>query len=391
MKIENKNILIASGFSAPYGGNFISMLKALANILVSENKCKIIFIFPEQQEKQWLKELKENHIVILTKNNYKQTDKELLEILNYYSIDLVHTHFEVYDIPMMKAVRHSKRNIKVVWHLHDHLSLEKKHLSFSFLRKLKTHFSYWRHYGYYGAKAYFIGVSAEVTHIATHYKLGNIGFPKKFQSNNIEKTFPSATVILNGIDLSRIKAHRENNIFKTNTTRFFSVGGESYSKGIGTILKAAEILHKDNFDFEIIITKGYTTNKLLTEFYGNCTPKWLKVIEQKEDISSLFSNADIYISASHYETMSMCIAEASIYGLPIIQSDIYGTSWNSNTPSTFLFRCGDFIDLAKQMKRLIEMDKNILKEKCKVTSTINKQRLDINRWCYKIINVYKLL
>lgn len=48
--------------------------------------------------------------------------------------------------------------------------------------------------------------------------------------------------------------------------------------------------------------------------------------------------------------MSMAIAEASIWGLPIIESDIIGTSWNRNNPSTFLFEAGNVEMLAEKRK-----------------------------------------
>lgn len=388
MNLNKANILIASGFAAPYGGNFVSMLKLLAEKLKNEYNCNIIFVFPKQDTKQWLQELQEEYIVCYTQKLYKSTTKEFIKFINEFNINLIHTHFEVYDIPVSKAISKCRKNIKMVWHLHDHLTLEKKNLSFSFLRKLKTHFSYWLQYGYYGSRAYFIGVSAEVTHLATHYREHFFSFPKKFAIEGSQNaTYNRASVILNGIDLSRIKENTS--IFNNSIIRFFSVGGESYSKGIATIFKAAEILEKKNHKFEVIITKGYTTEKLLSEYFKEKRPNWLKVVHQTNDVSSLFSNADIYISSSFCETMSMCVAEASISGLPIIQSDIPGTYWNSDTPSSYLFKVGDSNELAYKMEELINTDKSLLKEQCRISSKINKGRLNINNWCKEIIYIYE--
>lgn len=206
MNLNRANILIASGFAAPYGGNFISMLKLLAEKLKKEYHCNIILVFPQQEKKQWLQELKEEYTICYTQNSYKNTTEEFIKFINEFNINLIHTHFEVYDIPVSKAISKCRKNIKILWHLHDHLTLDKKNLSFSFLRKLKTHFSYWLQYGYYGSQAYFIGVSAEVTHLATHYREHFFSFPKKFSIDDSHKrTYDRASVILNGIDLSRIK------------------------------------------------------------------------------------------------------------------------------------------------------------------------------------------
>ncbi|MBF0846977.1 glycosyltransferase, partial [Streptococcus danieliae] len=75
--------------------------------------------------------------------------------------------------------------------------------------------------------------------------------------------------------------------------------------------------------------------------------------EQTKDIASLFNSVDCFISSSEYETFSYAICEASVFGLPVIQSDIAGTMWNAENPSTFLFKVNDAVALCKQMDMLI--------------------------------------
>lgn len=87
--------------------------------------------------------------------------------------------------------------------------------------------------------------------------------------------------------------------------------------------------------------------------------------------------------------MSMAIAEASIYGLPVIQSDILGTWWNADNPSTFLFRVNDTNDLLKQMKCVMDYDEHLLDDMCRKTIKVNKQRLSMNEWVNNIISVYE--
>lgn len=79
-------------------------------------------------------------------------------------------------------------------------------------------------------------------------------------------------------------------------------------------------------------------------------PQWLEIVPESDNIATIFEKATCYISASYYETVSMAIAEASIWGLPIIESDIIGTSWNRNNPSTFLFEAGNVEMLAEKRK-----------------------------------------
>lgn len=385
MELCKTNIVIASAYSALYGGGYIQMVTALASKLEKSYGCTVFFVFPEQTEKEWLTELKNKFHIFFTGKVYDKTTEEFTRLFTEENINLVYTHFEAYDIPVAKAVKKSRRDIKMVWHLHDYQSLDKTGLSFKWLRKVGTNLRMWWQYGYYGGKAYFIGVSAEITNFVTHYRKHIFSFPRSLQNKELENmTFDRAAVIINGISFERLKgqyAHPHNNCFLT-------FGGESYGKGISTILDAAEILYKEGVEITIMMTKGYTTQDLLMHRYGDKIPKWLTVVEQREDISALFDEAMCYISASLRETMSMAIAEASIYGLPVIQSDIPGTYWNSKAPSTLLFPVNDAHALARRIKQIINADKEELRKKCEETSAYNKKMLSMDNWCNKVIRVF---
>ena len=276
----------------------------------------------------------------------------------------------------------------MVWHLHDYLSLDKTGLSYPHIRKFFTNQRLWKQYGKWGKDAYFIGVSAEVTNIATHYRSHHFSYPPIYDNDTLlNMQFSRADVIINGIDLKRLKNYKDYD-FPNGIPVFLSFGGESISKGIPTILEAAELLAASGEKFLIRITKGYSIDKVLTQRYPENLPLWLEIVPQTEDISSLFQSSNCYISASLKETMSMAIAEASIVGLPIIQSDIPGTWWNSSNPSTFIFKVGDSHALAKRMAEIIHFDKKRLKILCNESRQNNIIKLNMSDWCKKIIDVY---
>lgn len=389
MNIENKRIAICCCYEAPYGGNFIKMITALAEFLIQQHLCKVFFVFPMQTKKKWLEELSKEYTIGYTPQPYKNSSAALLYYFNLWNIDLVYTHFENYDIPVAKAIKKTHRNIKMVWHIHDYMSLDKTGLNFKLIRKIGTNLKLWIHYGWYGRNAYFIGVSPEVTNFVSHYRTHFFSFPPTLSNEELkQKKFPYATVLLNGISMDRLQGiyKRPEGMFT-----FLAYGGESYSKGIPCLFDAAEILHKKNIPFKIILTKGYTTQALLDEKFQNQLPEWLITSEQTEEIISLFNQAHAFISPSLRETMSMGIAEASIYGLPVIQSDIPGTYWNTDTPSTFLFRVNDTQDLARQMEEVILFNQKELADKCHHSSLINRNRLSMSKWCHTVIEIFKEL
>ncbi len=390
MDIRNKNICFACAFAAPYGGNFIRMCISLAERLVSEYGCKVYFIFPKQPDKDWLIELKNRYTVSFTTLPYDKCEDEIYGIINQWHIDLVHTHFDVYDVPVAKAVKKIARPIQMVWHLHDYLSLDKTGLSLPWVRKFFTNQRLYNQYGKWGRQAYFIGVSAEVTNIAAHYRNHRFSYPVNRSCEELSRmTFPNASVIINGIDLERLKVEEGHLQPEERLFTFLTFGGEAVSKGVLTIFSAAEILHNEGLKFKIKITNGYTTESVVSARYGNEIPQWLEVISQTDNVVSIFGKCDCYISASLKETMSMAIAEASIYGLPVIQSDIPGTWWNSRNPSTFIFKKNNAVDLALKMKSLMEFDSRQLKDRCYKTSKSNRRLLSMDSWVDKIMWVYK--
>lgn len=388
MNLNNKNICFVSAYAAPYGGNFIKMLQALALRLKNHYNCHICFIFPMQSDKDWLEELSTKYEV-----GYVGTDNvstELSIIFDNWNIDMVHTHFESYDIPVAKAIKISSRQIKQVWHIHDYMSLDKRGLSLPKIRKFFTNQRFWEQYGKWGKSAYFIAVSDEMAQFVNHYRSHRFKYPRSYKANyHSENKLIRTECVINGIDLSRIDTEcltkSDDDIFT-----FLTFGGESISKGISTIFNACELLSKKKLAFKLFLTEGYTTSMLLNDRFGKRLPEWLVLIKQTNNISDLFSESDCYISASRRETMSMAIAEASLFGLPVIQSDIPGTLWNASRPSSFLFPVDDAAALCEAMMRVINLSKNGEMQKLvDQTRTLNLKQLSMDLWVDRIIDIYK--
>lgn len=114
-------------------------------------------------------------------------------------------------------------------------------------------------------------------------------------------------------------------------------------------------------------------------------PEWLEVIPQNDDICAVFENADCFISSSDHETFSYAVAEAAVYGLPVIQSDIDGTRWNNDNPSVLTFNAGNPQELAICMRRMMEKDPMTLTADCAVTRDRIISRYSLDVWCESII------
>lgn len=141
----------------------------------------------------------------------------------------------------------------------------------------------------------------------------------------------------------------------------------------------------------ILISNGTDTLNVVSQALGGETTNWCRVVEQTENVCDLFSQADCFVSTSVAETFSYAICEASIYGLPVIQSDIEATLWNAGNPSTLLFKSLDVADLADKMEQMIYADKEDMAKRCLRTREHNIEAYSIEKWVNNIIEFYNQL
>lgn len=362
MKLLNKRILVCSHYSAPYAGNFIKFF-----LFLSKYVSEIAFVFPlETKERDWIKDIK--HKVYFASPVSPKSCQELESIIQDFHPDIVHCNFEGYDIAAVQAVRHldMKKHCKVVWQLHDPLSYIPHPI-----KALYQRFCFYRHYGYYGRFAHIFSVSEE-----------NVDFVHRFNKKPI-------AFIPNGADTERLHITFERS---RKPFIFLAFGGRNISKRIDLLIRAAQLLHKQKEqNFEVWLTNGTDTQQVAREIVGNNFPSWLKIVEQQADVSKLYDRVSCFVSTSEHETFSYAICEASISGLPVVQSDIEPTMWNARNPSTFVFHFPDIKDLAEQMKKVMEYDPAQLEERCRKTSKTNVRKYSLETWATKVIDFYRSL
>lgn len=370
MRLNNKRILFAAQYAAPYEGNFIAALKLLESSLKKSYDAECAYVFPANAERQsWMDAFSSSHKVYFTDNNVPKTETELKYIIEDFDPDIIHTHFDGYDVPVYNAVRSTGKRIKQIWHLHDYLTYQSNPL-----KKLYQLICFYRHYKYRGREMSLIAVNRhELDFISTY-------------NRHLKDT--ATAVIPNGIQIERISEtpRKEHDKFT-----FLAFGGRNCQKRIDILLNAGKILAQNREDFVITVTKGTDTCEIAASIFGREHPKWLNLIDQSENISDIFASADCFVSTSVHETFSYAIAEASIYGLPVIQSDIEGTKWNAANPSCYTFRSENVSELADAMLRIMQEDNETLKRKCQISKSRNTADYSLNAWCEKITDFYERL
>lgn len=222
MNLKNKTIVHIAQYAAPYKGNFIKSLKFLENAL-AQLECKMAYVFPEKARLQsWWNDFAKSHHVYTTRNDVSNSTQELFYIFEELKPNIIHTHFEGYDIPAKIASKEYFKkyglNIQNVWHLHDYLTYVNNPI-----KKLYQKWCFFKHYCLIASDVAIIGVCDEIRQFVSSYK--------KLSG----KQFLAETTIPNGIDLSRIYKQKQ---WDNNAKTFLAFGGRNVQKRIDIILRA---------------------------------------------------------------------------------------------------------------------------------------------------------
>lgn len=354
-----KSVLQVCAFGAPNPGNFIASLLELQKKM-EELGYITIYAFPEKaKEKIWCKQLAEtNRIYFLPEAKARilpKTYQIFHQIYKENDVRIVHSHFELYDIP---ATVMASKKINVFWHLHDPLTIKKD------LRGVL-----WKiQYGLVGKKAYLLSVTDYYKELAI-----SLGFPKE-----------QTRTILNCIDVTRIKHCKSHANAKYD---FLTFGWDFYRKGDDIILQACDRLYQDGFRFKLLLNGNEKTWEELEQFGKIVDRPYLVKGNPVDNVNELFANAKIFIQASRRETFSYAVCEAAYAGLPVISSDIAGLEWAHEIPLVDFFESENVEMLYQCMKAKLNLQNET--STIKESYDIIRKKYSLETWVNKIIDAYK--
>lgn len=170
------------------------------------------------------------------------------------------------------------------------------------------------------------------------------------------KVWPDGTVgiLYNGVDTEIFKPPQQSNARKSPV--ILSVGRLIPRKGFHDLIEA---LHELTYhDFELwIVGDGPERDRLtaLAFDYGLTERVKFWGIQSQEQLASLYKQSDIYCLPSLNEGMSNTILEAMACGLPIVTTEVSGSS-ELVKDNGFLVRPGDKKALGKRLSQLLAND-----------------------------------
>lgn len=354
-------VLQVCAFGAPNPGNFIASLTALERELKAKG-AETVYAFAETaRDKEWCRELCRTHKVyflpVAKARILPRTYAIFRRIYREEQVDIVHSHFELYDIP---ATVTAPRGTKVFWHLHDPLPDK-----LSGLRGILTRIQYG-----------IVGKRAELLSVSEHYRkqVVGLGFPDR-----------QSKTILNGISLERIQPVPRDGRERRYT--FLTFCWDYFRKGTDLILDACDRLYEEGYQFKILLNGNEQTWPYVKEHYQDKIPPYIECGGPVENVNDLYADTASFIQASRRETFSYAVCEAAYAGLPVISSDIPGLEWAHELPTVLFFEKEDIAGLYACMKKIIAGDRWPEEEIRSSRDTIEDE-FSLRAWCGNILKVY---
>lgn len=320
-------VLQVCAYAAPYEGNFIKSLKALAEKL-SEKNIKTVYTFPENaRDIDWVKQLSAKNSVYflpLAKARIKPATYQLLKRIykKYPDLMVIHSHFELYDVPVALT---APTGVKVFWHLHDALEI------YSSLRHRITHRV---QYGLCYKNATLLSVSDK--HM--RYVL-RCGFPNE-----------RAIFLPNGIDTNRIKIVSTE--YEHRKYDFTIFGWEFERKGVDLCIEA---LLKSELQCKVAVVGSEDTANIIKDRFG--TVSQIEVIEPVADINTLYADTKCFLHISRAEGLSYALLEAVYAGIPVICSDISENQFAVKFPIVTMVKHSNIDFIASAMEKQLSISK----------------------------------
>lgn len=357
-----ENILQVLNYAANYRGNFMDSLKELDQQLHEKGKyCVYFFMVLESigMKIDWISEMvSENIPVYFIPDSKFAWLSSLREIIKKHQIGIIHTHFlTAKQFAVIKACNMGL-NVDIVLHFHNHAVLSNK-LTKRLVRKRI----------YAGCKM--IGVSASVA----------AGLRKIYPYNKCYE-------VENAIDFKRLENTGEFDLMSENNelnAKICLIFGFDYErKGVDLALDAISQIVEDGERILLVIslsTNEEIIKKRIESRFGKI-PTWVVCVKARNDVATLYRNADVFLSPSREEGFCYSIVEAAYCGCHVVASKIPAQQ-DLKVPGVYWFETEDVEALRESIYKAICDDiQQDLQNQLKAA-------YDLSNWAEKVIEVYE--
>lgn len=362
------NVLQIMDYAAPYEGNFIPSIKNLEEHL-KRIDVRLIYLFPKSAEEiEWVRMLlKEGKVVYFLNSSFFSKKvkyaniKYLNTILRDEEVGIIHTHFVAYNytLALMKSL--FLHNVRVIG---------------NFMNEFHPPFNKYR-----GIKILITKISFE-TFIASSSAVAQSLIQAGITARKIK-------IINNSLDTVHLQNKESINIRENEGQKVVLMfGWPFYRKGIDIGIEAVRSLVAEGGDFLLAIALAGPSSLIsdeIIEKFGEI-PSFVRFLNPRNDATSYYNAADVFLSASREEGLAYSVLEAAYCSSMLVVSAIGGHS--QDIPYTYIYEVEDIEKLKKSIKEICNMS---IEQRIKIKREQREyvvKAYDLDKWSESVIESY---
>lgn len=370
--IQNKTILHLTDYGAPYAGNFIASLTALESLLDS-NEAKTVYVLPSRaSDRVWAQEMAQTHDVrFLRKGGFFSYLRQVRGLLKETNADVLHEHFIHFSEKLAAwfASKTCGHRVETVLHLHNHIELPK-----SPLLRLP-------HMLYFRSVSRFVCCSESV---AAHIIADGV-------------TKERVRVAQNAIAFERLDCFDSSvraSLHLPQQAKLALMFGYNYSiKGVDLAVNAVRLL-REREGLPVTLAVALSSNleqvrlRICAELGVSDVPDWILLLPPREDVSSYYRMADVFLSPSRQEGFCYALVEAAYCRTPVLASAIDAQK-DLALPKSAFFPPEDVEALASALLRVLSEEHTASRAQAlEQAGERVRQTYALSRWAERVLAAY---
>ena len=370
--VQNKTILHLTDYGAPYAGNFIASLTALESLLDS-NEAKTVYVLPSRaSDRVWAQEMAQTHDVrFLKKGGFFSYLRQVRGLLKETNADVLHEHFIHFSEKLAAwfASKTCGHRVETVLHLHNHIELPK-----SPLLRLP-------HMLYFRSVSRFVCCSESV---AAHIIADGV-------------TKERVRVAQNAIAFERLDCFDSSvraSLHLPQQAKLALMFGYNYSiKGVDLAVNAVRLL-REREGLPVTLAVALSSNleqvrlRICAELGVSDVPDWILLLPPREDVSSYYRMADVFLSPSRQEGFCYALVEAAYCRTPVLASAIDAQK-DLALPKSAFFPPEDVEALASALLRVLSEEHTASRAQAlEQAGERVRQTYALSRWAERVLAAY---
>lgn len=326
-------------------GNIVSGLMLLEKLIRQDGGCMLWLFTSHVKECEWTKQLENCYFL---SDNRKDDASLIADIAKKFDINVIHTHFCTQNIladVKLYCLRH--KNVKFVRHMHM----------------------------LYFTKS---NILAEKAKQFLSFGDANVACSEMCADSMKKAGVKNVVTVTNGVDFDSLTRKRNSH----SGLHILLFGYNYVNKGVKTAICGVKKLDRRDVVLDICVAGDLENIKrqIISDF-GEI-PSFVSFVKPNDNVSELYSDADIFLSAGSIESYCFAVREALYCGCRVVASKTPSQIMNCGE---VLFEAGNADSLAKALEIAAEKPCGTEKD----AEMVKNNSVSLKAWAEGMYEVYK--